>query len=994
MADPIVNNNDTSVTSIRRVFPNANGIRPFVMDELKRRKSNFPTPTAAPFVKLTSMQQSLENNYRFFSLGLHGYEIAANENIFDPTYGDQAPDVVGYGYEETTNTGGRLRRRLIRTNDLSYAGLGGELSQKIEPELIDKFDVEAKKAKETVDTSFARGAHPIPGIKGVDIERNAINPTITTVRWACYNRAQLEFIRNHFLIAGNYVVLEWGNTFSDRLLTKTLDFADPNILDELVKVLAEGRRYIIDQYVRPNAGNYEFFIGRVMDFEVNIDEKTGVYHCTTQIASVGESAWGLSTYSTFVHTKTDEDTKKISSISDYFAYGRGFDQLISKLVGDPKMVAKTDSNFAKNNQNSGGAKDRFKNFSTDPLDNYFISWECFATRVINDLVSMIDETNVQNDLKKYLDLMPLENQADIDQEDWVGANQFLRTTDPSAMILIGTTVLKNAGGFGGAGAYDSFNQPGRGKLSRGVWLNSGAVRQAFQGANQFYFGLQSLIGRMNLATEGYWNLVVFYDEETNMTKVVDVNCATNRMPHIYMFNQGEKGELLGLELKSSFPPELKMMILNYNNFRTSTLPTRQELLEKYPQISGTNGFVYAMNWTSLEDALSKRLSQLDGGTVIPASEALKRPDSAQHDDRISNRIAEPSKLTSAKVASNSSGHALGAPVGAPVASNKASTVTRTSGRNVTVNIPKGVGSRGTIAYRHKNPGNLEFMNQPGAVQGEPKDGGGYWAKFESDVDGFNALCRDIDIKKEKTVYDQNTKVDRGMTLREFVYIYAPPTQNNSELYLQQVAVQLKGKDSDPIRRFDTLLLAKVVANKESSTSITGQDIAALSTQPPAPLPKVPMAPVSNIANPVPATPGNKSILVQDQTKEKTDNELHKMFGTQLDGLVETTPSVMKNIITRDGYQSYPNPNAFVWNFPTSTKVGLTIQGISGISFSDIFVVDKLPFIYERHGVFHTQRIVESVTEKGWVTKVEGIYKMIWLGNDKELSVSRGFLKNE
>lgn len=116
-----------------------------------------------------------------------------------------------------------------------------------------------------------------------------------------------------------------------------------------------------------------------------------------------------------------------------------------------------------------------------------------------------------------------------------------------------------------------------------------------------------------------------------------------------------------------------------------------------------------------------------------------------------------------------------------------------------VNIPKS--SR--LAYVNNNPGNLRYVGQAGAKQGE-----GGFAKFPTPAEGFQALKDQIGLD-----------ASRGLTLRQFVYKYAPPSENDSEQYLQQMMAATGVGANTPISSIDKERIARAFALKESSTRI-------------------------------------------------------------------------------------------------------------------------------------------------------------------------------
>lgn len=95
---------------------------------------------------------------------------------------------------------------------------------------------------------------------------------------------------------------------------------------------------------------------------------------------------------------------------------------------------------------------------------------------------------------------------------------------------------------------------------------------------------------------------------------------------------------------------------------------------------------------------------------------------------------------------------------------------------------EGWGVPGSIATRNNNPGNLRYSPYQ---SGSEKTVNGTFATFSSPDVGWSALQDYID-----------TKAKSGVTLRDFIYTYAPPTENNTANYLQYLSGQLGiGADS-------------------------------------------------------------------------------------------------------------------------------------------------------------------------------------------------------
>lgn len=122
-----------------------------------------------------------------------------------------------------------------------------------------------------------------------------------------------------------------------------------------------------------------------------------------------------------------------------------------------------------------------------------------------------------------------------------------------------------------------------------------------------------------------------------------------------------------------------------------------------------------------------------------------------------------------------------------------------------LNIKIGAG----LAVPNNNPGNLRLAGQIGATQGK-----GGFARFSSPQAGFQALIGDLEAKKAP-----GGRLGPDSTLQELVFVFAPPSENASQQYVNQVASRLGISPNTPINQIDTFELAKEIAKKESSTII-------------------------------------------------------------------------------------------------------------------------------------------------------------------------------
>lgn len=95
------------------------------------------------------------------------------------------------------------------------------------------------------------------------------------------------------------------------------------------------------------------------------------------------------------------------------------------------------------------------------------------------------------------------------------------------------------------------------------------------------------------------------------------------------------------------------------------------------------------------------------------------------------------------------------------------------------------GSQPSVAYRNHNPGNMRSS----VFEIGKRDG---FSVFLNDQVGFAALVYDIWCKANgKTV----TKLNGASTIRDLIYVWAPPHENNTENYVKFVE-QRTGLRSD------------------------------------------------------------------------------------------------------------------------------------------------------------------------------------------------------
>lgn len=101
--------------------------------------------------------------------------------------------------------------------------------------------------------------------------------------------------------------------------------------------------------------------------------------------------------------------------------------------------------------------------------------------------------------------------------------------------------------------------------------------------------------------------------------------------------------------------------------------------------------------------------------------------------------------------------------------------------------------------RNNNPGNLNFVHQPGAVL-EPTPLNGTaprFAKFPTAQTGLSALADQL--------LRYNT---RGIdTVTGVISMWAPPTENNTKAYIQSVAKSIGVNPDDHLGKFSSKILS-------------------------------------------------------------------------------------------------------------------------------------------------------------------------------------------
>ena len=101
----------------------------------------------------------------------------------------------------------------------------------------------------------------------------------------------------------------------------------------------------------------------------------------------------------------------------------------------------------------------------------------------------------------------------------------------------------------------------------------------------------------------------------------------------------------------------------------------------------------------------------------------------------------------------------------------------------------------SLAVANNNPGNLRYVGQVGATQGEKG-----FAKFNTPEAGYEALQNQVSLD-----------ASRGLNCGQFVNKYAPPTENDTATYVSQFCNSLGVKPTDNLQGINPDKVAQFIA---------------------------------------------------------------------------------------------------------------------------------------------------------------------------------------
>jgi len=505
------------------------------------------------------------------SLGIHDQPLTFFDSIYNPADGRS---IVGYATTEVTVNGTKKITSvplLVETSEEDPPNIPppGILSMNAERTTAGGFGIRGGLFKATINIRAYSLGQVNTLLKyfirqGTKVVLEVGRESSSTAEMLLTNSTELAGFR-----AGQDSGLTELKTTTVKELFQKFDWKrrKEDIKKELGKVVIaqEGQRELIEKYTYNNFGNYELFIGYVASFKMKYT-KENVYDIELTVHSVQQFEVPTKlggTRSSPSTTLTVANTCEAIDIMDYFkpesAYRENsFLQVLAKCVNDKSELYSAWSphvislRAAGAQAGSGGVKS----------NGYLISWQCFVDLILNDntygllgtfqLRPGVDDSTInllRSGLLSRIESATTGRPKDINSNE-VSWNSNLRSTNPNVMIIYNESaqrlntkdyadeVLEVLTGAGEIPEVDlknirtglsdnsiaesiinnktvgSFTSDGSNfsSLTKGVWINSNAIIEAFSSADTITAGITALLNAMNNATQGYWNLQVLSGE--------------------------------------------------------------------------------------------------------------------------------------------------------------------------------------------------------------------------------------------------------------------------------------------------------------------------------------------------------------------------------------------------------------------------------------------------------------------------------------------------
>lgn len=523
---------------------------PNIQYELTKR--SYATETVQshmPFVKLTSLSKVLNKH-----LGGGGTD-GVNQNVYCPTLGPHGKQSVSFEDIYSPLSGRSL---------IGYATKDDN----------GKFISTPVVVEEGSDQTDAPNI-PMAGIVSMTTERSTAGPMgvrgglfKANIKIVAHSVGQLNALLVYFLRPATRVILEFGRRSSnpDETITPFNWNRSLNDISSELKGLVTAKkdqREFIKYYVYGNTGNYDIFIGYVVNFKLNYTGKN-TYEIDLTVHSIQQFEVPVKLTGAQSLCSTSPaylDNCKVMDITAYFNPDENwrynsFDTLLSRTVN-------ADINKDKEKKLFDYKEHVIKLLgdAADASSGYLISWQYFTDIVLNNedyglpsVFQLLDDAEDTKALLARSTLAPFTSSVlEINEDKVVNAqvswHKSLRSTDPSTMIIYNpqaTNALSDAellarlqstnpNASSGASSNTRVSAPitgsqqvgpfvplvnsssdaDIGSLYNGVWINTNAIKEAFGSADTITSAFSRLLSKMNAATEGFWNLQLISDDTTS-----------------------------------------------------------------------------------------------------------------------------------------------------------------------------------------------------------------------------------------------------------------------------------------------------------------------------------------------------------------------------------------------------------------------------------------------------------------------------------------------
>ena len=533
------------LTGITPYIESLESFHPNIQYELTRRRVSAETANVyMPFVKLTSLSRVLPDNLPDGqasaycpSLGIHGQDTVSFDDIYLPK---NNKSIIGYA---VANDGSTTVPVVVSNATKDAANI------------------------------------PIPGITQFTVERSTAGPmgvrgglVKADLKIVAYSVGQVDALLRYYLRPATRVVLEVGRMSANQKEKpiKPFDWKLPesfirDYFTWLIKSPSLQEKFI-KQYVYNNNGNYEVFIAYAVKFNLKYN-KNNTFEIDLTLHSVQQ--FEVPTKHTAVQSTCPSPTSACEpmDILEYFsdAYSwkpNSFSGLMAHYEQENDSYWSKQFIPIKKNTSTSTVVDGPSTQAGTRENEYFVSWRFFVEKILNDknygIASMLGNDTISN----LAVLQPTIEPKNTETREGLIANQVgyhpnLRSVNPEVMIIWNptaqrlferptnpdssrfTSIIRLAGRgqeneqiktkLTEEGIYSDIiknSQPfssdegkqteaGTSYLTRGVWLNTKAIKQAFTSTDTISAAISMLLNMMNSATEGYWNLQLYSTDVKN-----------------------------------------------------------------------------------------------------------------------------------------------------------------------------------------------------------------------------------------------------------------------------------------------------------------------------------------------------------------------------------------------------------------------------------------------------------------------------------------------